>query len=104
MRPGYCQYRPQANAMRAASQETFRQLPISRSRGMLSIDLFEHEKMYGPYPAILPNVKKIAVLRPNGVGDFVFSLPALHALRSAYPDARITYIGQQWHADFFKVR
>jgi ADP-heptose:LPS heptosyltransferase len=60
--------------------------------------------MYDPYPATLANVKKIAVLRPNGVGDFVFSLPALHALRSAYPDARITYIGQRWHADFFKVR
>jgi ADP-heptose:LPS heptosyltransferase len=52
----------------------------------------------------LPGVRRIAVLRPNAVGDFVFSLPCLHALRSAYPDARITYIGKQWHADFLANR
>ena len=52
----------------------------------------------------LPGVRKIAVLRPNAVGDFVFALPCLHALRSAYPDARITYIGKQWHADFLAKR
>lgn len=54
--------------------------------------------------APLPGVRKIAVLRPNAVGDFVFSLPCLHALRSAYPDARIVYIGRQWHADFLADR
>ena len=52
----------------------------------------------------LPGVRKIAVLRPNAVGDFVFALPCLHALRHAYPDARITYIGKQWHADFLANR
>jgi ADP-heptose:LPS heptosyltransferase len=52
----------------------------------------------------LPGVRRIAVLRPSAVGDFVFSLPCLHALRSAYPDARITYIGRQWHADFLADR
>jgi len=52
----------------------------------------------------LPGVRRIAVLRPNAVGDFVFALPCLHALRIAYPDARVTYIGRQWHADFLADR
>ncbi|HEY8099291.1 MAG TPA: glycosyltransferase family 9 protein [Burkholderiaceae bacterium] len=55
------------------------------------------------YPT-LPDVKKITVLRPNAVGDFVFALPALHALRHAYPHAEIVYIGKQWHVDFLDGR
>lgn len=54
--------------------------------------------------ARLIDVRKIAVLRPSAVGDFVFALPALHALRHAYPLAEIVYIGKQWHADFLKGR
>lgn len=57
----------------------------------------------GP-PSLLHGVKKIVVLRPNAVGDFVFSLPALHALKAAYPDAEIVYIGKRWHADFLDGR
>jgi ADP-heptose:LPS heptosyltransferase len=53
---------------------------------------------------LLPNIKKIVVLRPNAVGDFIFSLPCLHALKAAYPDAHLTYIGKQWHADFLRGR
>ena len=52
----------------------------------------------------LSDVRKIAILRPNAVGDFVFSLPCLHALRRAYPDARIVYIGKPWHAEFLAGR
>ncbi|MES3023059.1 MAG: glycosyltransferase family 9 protein [Pseudomonadota bacterium] len=54
--------------------------------------------------APLPGIKKIALLRPNAVGDFVFALPALHALRASYPGAEIVYIGRQWHADFLAGR
>lgn len=54
--------------------------------------------------SILPDARKIAVLRPNAVGDFVFALPCLHALKSTYPEARIVYIGKQWHADFLDGR
>lgn len=52
----------------------------------------------------LPDVRKILVLRPNAVGDFVFSLPALHALRYAYPAAEIWYVGKRWHVDFLLGR
>lgn len=54
--------------------------------------------------AVLPGVRKIAVLRPSAIGDFMMALPALHALRSAYPQAEIIYIGRQWHADFLDGR
>lgn len=53
---------------------------------------------------MLPDVQKILVLRPNAVGDFIFSLPALHALRYAYPAAEVWYAGKQWHVDFMKGR
>ncbi len=52
----------------------------------------------------LPHVRKIAVLHPGTIGDFVFSLPALHALRQAYPQAEIVYLGKPWHADFLDGR
>jgi ADP-heptose:LPS heptosyltransferase len=55
-------------------------------------------------PALIPGVRRIAVLRPNAVGDFIMALPALHALRRAYPHADITYIGKPWHADFLAKR
>ena len=48
----------------------------------------------------LSHVRKIAVFRPSAVGDFMFSLPALHALRHAYRDAEIVYLGREWHRDF----
>jgi ADP-heptose:LPS heptosyltransferase len=38
------------------------------------------------------------VLRANALGDFMFVLPALDALRAAYPDAEITLLGAPWHA------
>lgn len=50
------------------------------------------------------DVRKIAVFRPSAVGDFVFCLPALDALRQTYRDAEIVYIGKQWHQDFLEGR
>lgn len=55
------------------------------------------------YPR-LPGIRSILVLRPNAVGDFMFALPALHALRHTYPQARIVLLGKAWHADFLRHR
>ena len=55
------------------------------------------------YP-VEPGIRKILVLRPNAVGDFVFALPALHALRHTYPEAHIVFMGKAWHADFLHER
>jgi ADP-heptose:LPS heptosyltransferase len=47
---------------------------------------------------IVPDVGRIAVLRGNALGDLVVALPALDALRRAYPDAHITLLGRAHHA------
>jgi ADP-heptose:LPS heptosyltransferase len=46
----------------------------------------------------VPGVKKIAVLRANALGDYIFSLPAFDSLRAAYPEAEIVLLGAEWHA------
>src|SRR6266496_6229341 len=45
-------------------------------------------------------VQKIAVLRAGALGDFIVTLPALKAIRSAYPDAEIILLGKPWHKRF----
>lgn len=52
----------------------------------------------------IAHVRRIAVLRPNAVGDFIFLLPALAALRAAYPQAHITLLGRPWHRRFLHGR
>ncbi len=52
----------------------------------------------------LPNIGKIAVVRANALGDFIFILPALAALKAAYPQAEIVLLAKQWHQDFLKNR
>lgn len=53
---------------------------------------------------VVPGVRKIAVLRANGLGDFIFTLPALDALRQTYPGAQIVLLGKAWHRDFLNAR
>lgn len=57
-----------------------------------------------PLSPRFPCVRKIAVLRANALGDFIFCLPALDALRTAYPHAEIVYLGASWHRDFLMGR
>ncbi len=49
-------------------------------------------------------VRKVAVLRANAVGDFIFALPALAALRAAFPRAEIVLLGRDWHPGFLEGR
>jgi ADP-heptose:LPS heptosyltransferase len=44
------------------------------------------------------------VVRANGLGDFVFALPALAALAAHHPGARITLLGRDWHPELLEGR
>ena len=59
-----------------------------------------------PLPACPPldDVRKIVVLRPSAVGDFVFALPALQALKQAYPEAELVLAGKAWQRAFLRGR
>jgi ADP-heptose:LPS heptosyltransferase len=43
-------------------------------------------------------------LRANALGDFIFILPALEALKACYPEAEIVLLGKEWHAQFLSGR
>jgi ADP-heptose:LPS heptosyltransferase len=53
---------------------------------------------------LVPDVRRIAVLRASALGDFVFALPALSALRSAYPAAEIVLLARDWHRELLAAR
>jgi ADP-heptose:LPS heptosyltransferase len=55
-------------------------------------------------PGTVARVEKIAVLRANALGDYLFCLPALEALRAAYPSAEIVLLGAPWHHRFLTGR
>ncbi|MGV0111617.1 glycosyltransferase family 9 protein [Arthrobacter sp. CP30] len=52
----------------------------------------------GPVLPPFEDVRRIAVLRGGGLGDLMFALPAIAALKSRYPDAEITLLGMPGHA------
>ena len=52
----------------------------------------------------IPEVTKIAVLRANGLGDYLFSVPALESVAAAYPGAELVLLGAPWHERFLSGR
>ncbi len=60
--------------------------------------------LLGPVAERVPDVERIAVLRANALGDFIFALPTLDALRAAYPEAEIVLLGAPWHAKLWRDR
>jgi ADP-heptose:LPS heptosyltransferase len=60
--------------------------------------------LFPPAGGLLPDVRRIAVLRANALGDYIVTLPALTALKRAYPQAELVLLGRRWHADFLRDR
>jgi ADP-heptose:LPS heptosyltransferase len=58
----------------------------------------------GPVLQPFEDVRKIAVLRGGGLGDVLFSVPALASLAAAYPEATLTLLGTEAHAALFRGR
>src|SRR3954470_13507792 len=55
-------------------------------------------------PARVAAVRRLAVLRANGLGDYVTCEPALTALRATYPEAEITLLGARHHRALVEFR
>ena len=53
---------------------------------------------------LVKDVRKLAVLRANAIGDYLVSLPALEALGAAYPQAELVLLGAGWHTGFLAGR
>ena len=53
----------------------------------------------GPVLESFSDVSRIAVLRGGGLGDLMFALPAVAALKAAYPGASVTLLGTPVHAE-----
>ncbi|RJT82081.1 glycosyltransferase family 9 protein [Arthrobacter cheniae] len=58
----------------------------------------------GPVLAPFEDVRRIAVLRGGGLGDLMFAMPAIAALKRCYPDADITLLGMPGHAALLEGR
>src|SRR5947207_11139676 len=54
--------------------------------------------------AKLPDVDKICIVRANALGDYLLAVPAIEALRRAYPDSEIVLLGAPWAQDFLTDR
>ena len=52
----------------------------------------------------METVKKIAIVRANALGDFIFVLPAIRALKETFPGVEIVYLGKAWHREFLEKR
>ncbi len=60
--------------------------------------------MFGVTGERFGDVRRIVVLRGGGLGDLLFAMPALVAIRAAYPGAEITLLGTPLHADLLAGR
>jgi ADP-heptose:LPS heptosyltransferase len=65
---------------------------------------FHPSRLERDHVELVEDVHRIAVLRANAIGDYLVSLPALEALRAAYPEAELVLLGADWHAGFLAGR
>jgi len=82
----------------------YRTTTRTRALMMLAVDAFGYG-LLGPWTLLRwwhgrrynpESVRRIAVLRPDGIGDLVLSSPSIQALKRAFPGAEITLLVNQW--------
>ncbi len=64
----------------------------------------EGARSVGPVLEPFADIRRIAVLRGGGLGDLMFAMPAIVALKSRYPEADITLLGMPAHAALLEGR
>ncbi len=68
----------------------------ARLAGLRAVGVFYRK----PSHAVAP--RSLLLIRPDHLGDVLLTTPALHALRVALPDARITALVGPWSADILR--
>lgn len=58
--------------------------------------LKEYLKQFFHMPSRIENPRRILVIRNDHIGDVVLSLPVLHAIRRAWPEAEIIYLTSEY--------
>jgi ADP-heptose:LPS heptosyltransferase len=53
----------------------------------------------GPLAPAAREPRRILVLRPDHIGDLLYSMPALALLRASFPEAELTYLVGPWGAE-----
>jgi ADP-heptose:LPS heptosyltransferase len=79
-------------------------MPLGRCSGIRLTGSSTDFELEWDHVELVEGVRKLAVLRANAIGDYLVSLPALEALRAAYPAAELVLLGSGWHASFLAGR
>src|SRR5215216_3409826 len=79
-------------------------MPLGRCSGIRPTGSSTDFELEWDHVELVEGVQKLAVLRANAIGDYLVSLPAVEALRAAYPAAELVLLGSGWHASFLAGR
>jgi lipopolysaccharide heptosyltransferase II len=77
--------------------EAFHQTPLKHHIRRMMLNMVAHIPVFNRKPN--SNTERILLIRPDHLGDVLLATPAIHALRSARPNAEIHLLVGPWSAD-----